>query len=43
MLVIGVLIILSIFFVIMIGVTIFDDYKAKEVEDNETGTGRDVS
>ena len=43
MLFLGVLVLVSVFVVVMIGATIFDDYKATEVDDQESRTERDVS
>ena len=43
MLFLGILTLFGVFVIIMIPVTIFDDYKATEVEDKETGVERDVS
>ena len=43
MLFLGILTLVGAFVIVMIPVTIFDDYKATEVEDKETGVERDVS
>ena len=43
MLFLGVLALFGAFVIVMIPVAIFDDYKATEVEDKETGVERDVS
>lgn len=43
MLVLGTLAVFAVLVVIMIGVIIFDDYKANEIEDKETKAERDVS
>ena len=43
MLFLGVLGLFGVFVIIMVAVTIFDEYKATEVEDKETRVERDVS
>lgn len=43
MLFLGVLALVGVIVITMIGVTIWDDYKAHEVEDKETSVERDVS
>lgn len=43
MLFLGVLVLVGVCAITLIGALLFDDYKAIEVEDNETGTERDVS
>ena len=42
MLLVGVLSMVGVFVVVMIGVTIFDDYRARKVEDEETPNGKNV-